>query len=615
MLFIKDKKYLVTLITLLLSIVVLLGFSSCNTGNTSDGTETTDVTTTDASAGDELGPDLDIVKDGVAQVKIIRGENMDSSLIQYAAKVGTAITQITKAQAQVKTDYVKRGSERTEAEEKEPAIIVGVTNYKASEELMATVKTYNSFNIKVVGNQVIIAAHDPTGMAAALSIFEDALEDHYDRKTNSISLPRDYSYEYKSPSVLGNVPILHKGTFEGQSECGDNALMITNKNVSAEDFKEYVEYAVANGLTKYAENQIGSNLFVTLKNDKVILNASYYQADKRIRLIADNPKKTALHPISDQRTGDASPTMTQLGLEYNYDNPSNPYKFTKSDWQIGLAYIFRLSDGSFIVIDGGYNKDRNAQMLYDEMRAQMSSPNEKITIAAWIFTHVHGDHIGAFKKFMDKYKYEINLDYVIYNTGSPAQQKSMGEVTDGMASAANTAIQYIPQSRILIARPGQKMTFRNATLEVYHTSELLPESVTNGNSLCIAFRIVIAGQSFFFTGDCMTDASNAMVRYYGSALKSDFEQINHHGASGPTNELHAAIDPTIVLWPLGEYDYFYDPNNPGKITRSREEYNRYLFESPNVKEIILAGHTTRTLSLPYVFPIVRVDPVQTTPFD
>ena len=615
MLFLKNKRYVTVIVTLLLSFAVLLGFSACNDTGSTTPDVTTDVTTEANGGQEELGPNLDIVKDGVAQIKMIRSEVMDPSMTPYVSKLGTLITELTGAQITYTTDYIRRGETRSEEDDKAPAILVGETNYSASISLKDSITTYNGFNIEIVGNQIVIMAHDATGLGAAVSVFSNTLEDYADVKAKNLSIPREYSYNYKATSALGSVPVCTFGTFESLTNCGDNAQLIINKGVKEADFNSYIEKAVASGLTKYAENKIGNNLFATLTGEKIILNVSYIAVEGKIRIIADNPKNTALHPISDKRSGDASPTLTQLGLEYNYDNPSNPYKFTKSDWQIGLAYIFRLSDGSFIVLDGGYNKDRNAEMLYNAMRSQMSSKDEKITIAAWIFTHVHGDHIGAFKRFMDKYKYEINLDYVIYNTGSPEQQKSANEVTDGMASAANTAINYIPQSRILIARPGQKMVFRNATLDVYHTSELLPETVLNGNSLCIAFRIVIAGQSFFFTGDCNTDASNAMVRYYGSALKSDFEQINHHGATGPTNELHAAIDPTVVLWPLGEYDYFYDPKNPGKITRSREEYNRYLFESPNVKEIILSGHTTRTLALPYVFPIVRVDPVQTTPFD
>ena len=613
MLFIKDRKYLTAIVTLLLSFAILCGFASCNNGTTPD--VTTDVTTTTGASDVEQSPNLDLVKDGVAQFKIIRSDTMESSMVPYVSKFGSLITELTGAQIVYTTDYVKRGETRSEADDKAPAILIGETNYSASTSLNESITTYNGFHIEIVGDQIVIMSHDASGLGAAFSVFSRVLKDHADVKAKNLSLPCDYSYHYQAATALGNVPVCSLGSFDSLTDCGDKAQMVINKSVKEADFHSYVETALAAGLTKYAENKIGNNLFATLTSEKVILNVSYMASEGKLRIIADNPKNTALHPISDERGGDLASTLTSVGIEYNYDNPITPYKFNSSIWQNGMAYIFRLSDGSFIVLDGGWNQDHNAQLLYDAMRSQMSSKDEKITIAAWIFTHVHGDHIGAFRKFMDKYKYEINLDYVIYNTGSPAQQQSMGEITDGMASAANTAISYIPQSRILIARPGQKMVFRNATLEMYHTSELLPESVANGNSLCIAFRIVVAGQSFFFTGDCMTDASNAMVRNYGSALKSDFEQVNHHGAPGPTNELHAAIDPTIVLWPLGEYDYFYDPNNPGKITRSRESYNTYLFESPNVKEIILQGHTTRTLTLPYVFPIVRVDPVQTAPFD
>lgn len=97
-----------------------------------------------------------------------------------------------------------------------------------------------------------------------------------------------------------------------------------------------------------------------------------------------------------------------------------------------------------------------------------------------------------------------------------------------------------------------------------------------------------------------------MVTLYGSALASDFVQVIHHGAPGGTIAYYQCVNPSIVLWPLGEYDYFPDPANPSKTTRSRETYNAFLYTSTRVREIILAGHTDRTLSLPYTYPTGEV---------
>jgi len=169
---------------------------------------------------------------------------------------------------------------------------------------------------------------------------------------------------------------------------------------------------------------------------------------------------------------------------------------------------------------------------------------------------------------------------------------------------------YVPKANTILARPGQTMQLANADVEMMFSDEFLDESVKSANSLCIHFRITIAGQTFMFAGDSDTDATNQVVKLYGKDLAADFVQVIHHGATGGTVAYYQCVDPTIVLWPLGEYDYYPDAANPGKITRSTETYNAYIFTSPKIREVILSGHTDRTLPLPYAFPADRIDPVR-----
>ena len=262
MFFIKDKRYLTAIITLLLSVAILCGFASCNNGTTPD--VTTDVTTTEGTNDVEQSPNLDLVKDGVAQFKIIRSDTMDPSMTPYVSKLGAEITELTGAQIVYTTDYVKRGETRSEADDKIPAILIGETNYSASVALNDSVTTYNGFHIEIVGDQLVVMAHDATGLGAAVSVFSNVLEDYTDAKAKNLSLPRDYSYHYNAKNALGNVPVCSLGIFDSLTDCGDRAQMVINRSVKEADFHAYVDTVVAAGLTKYAENKIGNNLFATV---------------------------------------------------------------------------------------------------------------------------------------------------------------------------------------------------------------------------------------------------------------------------------------------------------------------------------------------------------------
>ena len=59
-------------------------------------------------------------------------------------------------------------------------------------------------------------------------------------------------------------------------------------------------------------------------------------------------------------------------------------------FDFGLSFVLRLTDGRFIVFDGGWETRDYAERLMAVLKKQCVT--EKITIAAWIMTHPHIDH-------------------------------------------------------------------------------------------------------------------------------------------------------------------------------------------------------------------------------
>lgn len=584
---------------LIVCICCLIG---CQTDPQYDPTQTTDT----SAVIDTSATDLVLVVGGEAKLTLIRSEDAPSEVTSEVTRLHRKISEVTGVSLEYATDIIPRNKTRTPEEDAFPAILVGQTNYSASSAALAEL-SYGEGKAFVSGNQLVVAAVDKSAVKSLIDALCAYIEEN--GKEGELIIPADFAVISQGSKLLQSVPVVEGGIYSRYTDAGDNAYKMEILQVNDEEYSAYCTRLAESGQTLYSSNEIGENRFMTYTTDTTIYNYLYTPSDDTLRVLIDKRSNTALPPIDEPTyTKVCDSSLTQLGIEYNYDNPSTPYQFTESIWQNGMGYIFRLEDGSFIIIDGGFYKDRNAKIIWDKLNELSADYKpEKITIAAWFLTHSHGDHLGAFKAFMAAYSEKIQLNYLIYNSGSKAQYASFDATQT--YKLYDLATYYVEKENIIIARPGQTMQFANADIEILFSSEFLGDSVLTANALSIHFRITIAGQSFLFSADSHKTSTNEVVRLYGNALASDFVQVIHHGASGGTSAYYACVDPTIVLWPLGEYDYFVDPDNPNKTTRSTDSTNAFIFTSQKICEVILAGHTDRTISLPYTFPTERIDPI------
>ncbi|HBF15202.1 MAG TPA: hypothetical protein DDW30_05900 [Clostridiales bacterium] len=87
------------------------------------------------------------------------------------------------------------------------------------------------------------------------------------------------------------------------------------------------------------------------------------------------------------------------------------------------TYLIRLSDGGWIVLDGGVcnyagvdPEEGFADALYDFMRERGEpTANGEVRIACWYLTHAHRDHFLAFQRLIERHHREIRLERVMAN--------------------------------------------------------------------------------------------------------------------------------------------------------------------------------------------------------
>lgn len=370
-------------------------------------------------------------------------------------------------------------------------------------------------------------------------------------------------------------------------------------------FEAYVEKIRDNGITDITEYELDSNRYALCKGAYNTVYVSYFETTNTMKVYSEVAGLNNYPEIS-----------TAQNYEQGYA------KF----WQIsvdclgtrangGMSYLFQAVDGTFIVIDGGYNTEAEADRLYNLMKTNVPAGDTPV-IAAWYISHLHDDHIGGLMAFSEKYADEIDVQgfyyHFDYKGGAAASKSQMEEYM--RRGLWDDALHY---GRL---HTGMNFNIKGIKFEVFYTLEdLYPTTMVNyefnNSSTVVRATVGAAERTIVFLGDIMKLASDCMMQNFTTAsLQSDFVQFSHHGYEGATIEVYDAIKAPTVLWPM---------NVVGNRSGSAEKVfaNWYLInktldngeircggyisqEATYVKQIIVSGMGTELIDLesdPYAY--------------
>ncbi len=146
---------------------------------------------------------------------------------------------------------------------------------------------------------------------------------------------------------------------------------------TSKDYTDYVAKLIKAGYKKYDENKIGKNLFVSLTNKNTFISVSYMDGNKKLKIISE--------PLGDLYPRKSDNKYTSKGMTSLFTGVKNENKPIYS----GMGFIFRLDDGSFIIIDGGGGDTNHidSNKFLNILNEQKPKGSGKPVIAAWIFTH------------------------------------------------------------------------------------------------------------------------------------------------------------------------------------------------------------------------------------
>ena len=398
-------------------------------------------------------------------------------------------------------------------------------------------------------------------------------------------------------------------------ESSGDSVVYYYTGVAESDYTSYISTLTGAGYTSKQTYTADSCYYALLDNGantvfvsflRSVSTSSYGGAKGRLRVFIQK-SGTPYHTQSTATAeGNYAPALWQLDVDNSGGDNG------------GMSYVIRLSDGTFIVIDGAYRTEAEANNLYSILKSN-NPLGGKPVVSAWFITHAHIDHYGILSMFTSMYSDKVTVKGFYYNF----HKGTIGDIGEGSTTGIEKEMKKWEGATLYSKiHSGMVMGFAGATVEVLATHEDVKQSYYSGtfksltandfaagNDTSTVIRLNIKGQKIIFLADAYDGIDNALqYTYTSSYLKSDIMQMAHHGFSdGVSSDVIDAIDPDVILWPMDVVQYDDDTGEIIAGTTSDTKtfvyyYNltskSYVKSAKNALEVIPA-YTNQKLDLPY----------------
>ena len=206
-----------------------------------------------------------------------------------------------------------------------------------------------------------------------------------------------------------------------------------------------------------------------------------------------------------------------------------------------MFYTIETKSGELIVIDGGWKANS------ESVRDVISKHNNHVD--AWIITHHHPDHIGAFNEIyanpngvtIDKI-YTTDMDYQLYKDN--AKWWDEFEVYDTYVQ------QTSGDDRVTFLHRGDNINICGLNVDVYNAFDdsLIDCTKDYENMGSLVFEIHGEEESMLFFSDvCGETVTQKVMDECGDKLKSTYVQVGHHGNGIIVDGFYELVSPKIAF--------------------------------------------------------------------
>ncbi len=202
-------------------------------------------------------------------------------------------------------------------------------------------------------------------------------------------------------------------------------------------------------------------------------------------------------------------------------------------------YTMQDSAGHLIVVDGGWETDASyVKKVLKELGNHVD---------AWIITHPHQDHAGAFCKIYKKPgKLVIDKVYAV-DMASPELCLSNAPWDETIVYEKWLKLD-IPQLTYVYA--GDTFTVAGLDFEVFNAYDDYVDELSNDllNDGSMLFKVTAEEESMLFCADVGKSMSDYLLETYGDALKADYIQMGHHGNGGLKKDFYKSIGAKVAFF-------------------------------------------------------------------
>ena len=317
------------------------------------------------------------------------------------------------------------------------------------------------------------------------------------------------------------------------------------------DYRDYCAKLESCGFALYSSNSANGNLFSTYFDGENIVNVSYISYRDVDKYVLRN----------------VSYVLISVDSVRNSTLPCKAEPFEAiTEANVSLvgftALMIRLLDGRFLVIDGGMDRDR----IYNALCAQ-NVRGGKPVVAAWMFSHAHGDHMNGFYHTLEDHADDIVIERIIHSFPGeslymPAKNYMEGAPNpegEGMNRRNDKMHAYItekmPECKYTVAHAGQIFEYAGVKLEVLMTSEnLYKKQMFDSNMSSVVYAFTMPDGRFIALGDAVDGASKMLRKIYGKSLKCDAVALAHHAFNGGDEEMYYDMGAKVAIWSLSLED-------------------------------------------------------------
>lgn len=222
--------------------------------------------------------------------------------------------------------------------------------------------------------------------------------------------------------------------------------------------------------------------------------------------------------------------------------------FAKDEWtitqygsrDINLSFytLYNPKQG-LIVIDGGWTED--AQYVRDIIALTGNK------VDAWILTHPHQDHIGAFNViYPDLQGIAIGQVYTV----DMASPKECMQVADWDSVDAYKDFLELEIKDLQYLYTGDELQICGLDFQILstygeHVKQYSRDYLNDGSMM---FKVTNKKQSMLFCADVGVSVSDYLLQHWSDTLQADYLQMGHHGYGGLQDNFYEKVAPKVTFF-------------------------------------------------------------------